>query len=380
MSQHFDIAIVGGGIVGLAHAYAAHRRGKRVVIFERDHRAIGATIRNFGLVWPIGQRAETFDRAMVSRSIWLELAAKARFWCVENGCLHLAHKPEEMRILEEFKDTSKDVGYQIKMLDKESVLAKSHAVTSTNLLGGLYSSTELNVDPRQAMIQLTAYFKEELGIRFHHQTSITRIDNNRLYSGNRSWSADHIFVCSGADLETLYPEILQDSGIVKCKLQMLRTGSQPQQWQLGPSLCAGLTLLHYASFEHCSGLDELAAVYDAWNENYRKYGIHVLLSQTALGELTIGDSHEYGDNIEPFDTGEINDLILAYLHQFATFPDTEIRETWHGIYAKLPGKTEFIAKASENVTLVNAMSGAGMTLSFGLAEEHIDKMYGNAML
>ncbi|MBL7793326.1 MAG: TIGR03364 family FAD-dependent oxidoreductase, partial [Saprospiraceae bacterium] len=44
-------------------------------------------------------------------------------------------------------------------------------------------------------------------------------------------------------------------------------------------------------------------------------------------------------------------------------------ETWHGIYAKLPGKTEYVVNPEEGVTIVNGLSGAGMTLSFGLAQE-----------
>jgi glycine/D-amino acid oxidase-like deaminating enzyme len=99
-----------------------------------------------------------------------------------------------------------------------------------------------------------------------------------------------------------------------------------------------------------------------------KHGIHVLLSQTSLGELTIGDSHEYGA-LSPFDREEINEAILDYLKSFAVAPSFEIVERWHGIYPKLPGKTEFIARPEKGVTIVNGLGGAGMTFSFGLAAE-----------
>ena len=51
--QSVDIAIVGGGIAGLAHAYMALRKGYRVVLFEREEFAVGASVRNFGLIWRI---------------------------------------------------------------------------------------------------------------------------------------------------------------------------------------------------------------------------------------------------------------------------------------------------------------------------------------
>ena len=83
------LAVVGAGIVGLAHAWAAARRGWEVLLFDRDRRAQGASIRNFGMVWPIGQPAgELYDAALESRSLWQELVREAGLWSVACGSLH----------------------------------------------------------------------------------------------------------------------------------------------------------------------------------------------------------------------------------------------------------------------------------------------------
>jgi len=95
----------------------------------------------------------------------------------------------------------------------------------------------------------------------------------------------------------------------------------------------------------------------------------VLVSQNGNGELVLGDSHEYGLSLSPFDREEINELIMSYLSIFFEAPNMAINERWHGIYPKLAGKTEFVATVSDHTTIVNGLSGAGMTLSFGLAEE-----------
>ena len=95
-----------------------------------------------------------------------------------------------------------------------------------------------------------------------------------------------------------------------------------------------------------------------------------MVSQNGGGELTIGDSHEYGPDFTPFDKEFINEMILQYLHTFLEAPAVTIQERWHGIYPKLVnGHTNLVLQPEKDVTIINGLGGAGMTLSFGLAEE-----------
>ncbi|MBD2304461.1 TIGR03364 family FAD-dependent oxidoreductase [Chroococcidiopsis sp. FACHB-1243] len=367
-----DVAIVGAGIVGLAHALAVAKRGRKVVVFERNLSVVGASIRNFGMIWPIGQpTGKLLDRAMKSREIWTQIAPQAGFYLEQSGSLHLAYRQDEMDVLEEFVETARDANRPVKLLTAAEASEKSPAVETDGLLGALWSPTEMTVDPREAIRKLPGFLTEVYGVEFHFGKVVTEISYPHFIAGGERWTAEQIFVCSGADFETLYPAIYAASGLTKVKLQMMRTVPQANNWRLGASLAAGLTLTHYAAFANCRSLPALTDRIATETPHFPQWGIHVMMSQNSAGELIIGDSHEYGLNPEPFDLEIVNEYVLSYLKSFAKIPVLAIAEKWHGVYAKLPGQTEFVAQPEPGVTIINALSGAGMTLSFGFAEESI---------
>lgn len=369
-SDSFDVAVVGAGIVGLAMAYTAARQGHKVAVFERSPYASGASIRNFGLIWPLGQTpGRMLDRALRSREVWQKMAQEAGIWILPNGSLTLAYHDDELTVLEEFLATTSGAGYDCAIVSAEEAGALSPAVRTQGLRGALHSRTEMTVSSRQALPLITSFLQEKYRVHFHWNTAITQVESGRLESFDEAWQAERIFVCSGADFEVLYPREFRESGLVKCRLQMMRTAIQPGNWRLGATLCAGLTLRHYANFGHCRSLQAVSDRYDRENPDFNRWGIHVLLSQNHAGELIIGDSHEYGPHASPFDKAELNQLILHYLHTFAHLPDTGIAESWHGVYARLKGQTEFLLEPTAGVRIVNGLGGAGMTLSFGLAQD-----------
>lgn len=364
--------VIGAGIVGLAMARALGERGYQVVVLERSPRVVGASIRNFGMVWPIGQPSGVlYERAMRSRSIWKSLLGAANVWHRETGSLLVARRPEEMAVLEEF--IQHDARPSARLCSPSETLAHSPAIKLSGLLGSLYSSDELIVDPRVAISVLPEILRERYGTEFHFRTAVTHIAHPAAYAGERKFEADRIFVCSGPDFETLYPEYFRQTPITRCKVQMLRTPPQPAAWDMGASLSAGLTLIHYKAFEEMPSLAALRNLYEQEYPEHIRWGVHVLVSQNGEGVVTIGDTHEYGLDLDPFDRHALNELVYAYLAEFATLPELKMAESWHGIYPKMmDGSTECVFDPAPGVTVINGLGGAGMTLSFGLAEEISD--------
>ena len=365
-----DVAIVGAGILGLAHAYLAARAGKSVVVFERHPRATGASVRNFGMIWPIAQTHGVMHQmALRSRELWLEMLGAAKLPYRPDGSLHVVYRSDEADVVKEFAERAPDLGYDCRWLDRDGTLARSHAVQPEGLLGSLWSGTELTVDPRQILATLPAFLEERYGVRFHFSTPVRSIAAPHLEAGADRWSAEHIIVCSGDDFETLYPGHFAASGLTRCKLQMLRTAPQPAGWELGPSLAAGLTLRFYPAFNFCKSLPALRKRIAEETPEYDKWEIHALVSQTADGALTLGDSHEYGSAIDIFNKEEVDRLILRYTHQFLRAPDLSIAQRWFGVYAKHPDRPIVVMHPQSGVRIVASPGGSGMTLSFGMAEQ-----------
>jgi len=365
--------VIGAGILGLATARALAKKGFAVKIFERTEKAVGASIRNFGMIWPIGQPAgKEYNRAIRSREIWKEINDEAHIWYDPVGSLHVAYHADEWIVLQELYEIFKQQGRAVVLLNQQQ-MDRYDAVVQKNLLGGLYSGDELIVDPREAIAAMPAYFAEKWNISFHWGKCVTYISDQTIYIGNHEeYEADLIFICSGADFETLYPHVFKENAITKCKLQMMRLAAQPGEWRIGPALCGGLSLIHYNSFKAAASLPKLKQRYQEEMNKFLEWGIHVMVSQNGRGELTVGDSHEYGSTHDPFDKKFINEMILDYLKQFARFKDWTPIETWNGIYPKLmDGGTELFYSPEPHVHIVNGVGGAGMTLSFGLAEELI---------
>jgi FAD dependent oxidoreductase TIGR03364 len=218
---------------------------------------------------------------------------------------------------------------------------------------------------------LPSYLSEKYAIKFHFDHLVTEVQPGHVKIGSKKEEADLICICNGAEFELLYPTVFKEY-FTKCQLQMLRIVSQPNNYLIGPSLCGGLSLIHYKSFSVASSLPALKLYYESKFAEYLKYGIHVMVSQNHIGELTIGDSHEYSSDFLPFNSMHINQLVLDYLEKIILIKDWRIVQTWNGIYSKLlDGSTGFNKEIEDNVWIINGLGGAGMTLSLAYAEDFI---------
>jgi D-hydroxyproline dehydrogenase subunit beta len=365
-----DCVVVGAGIIGLATAYALLKAGKTVTILDRDSAPLGASIRNFGMVWPVGLPSGPASAlAMRSREIWLEAARSAGFWIEPCGSLHLAYAEDELAVLREFVSMEHpDRG--LELLGPEQTRERAPGVNPVGLLGAMWSPTELNVESRSALPAMWEWISGQPGIRLIRAAHAVAVTTGVVeIADGRRFEANEIYLTAGRDGVTLYPELFPASSFVPCKLQMLRTVPQPDGWRVGTHIAGGWTLRHYKSFAACPSLPALSARISEQQPEFDRYGIHIMASQHSGGDLVLGDSHVYGQAITPFDDERIDRIIMENVAKLISPPTWEISHRWHGIYLKrTDGQITLVARPEPGVTVINGVGGLGMTLSFGLAE------------
>jgi len=369
-TPHYDLAIVGAGIVGLAHALAAIRIGKRVIIIDRDAQANGASIRNFGFVTVTGQQAgAVWRRARRSRDVWAQIAGPASIAIEQTGLVMVARRPEALAVIEAFFAT--EMGHDCALLNPTEVDERYPMLRPARCAGALVSNTDLRVESRTAIPALAAWLGQQ-GVVFQRSTAVHHVETGRVETSRGTICADAIIVCPGDDLTTLFPARFAEAGVTRCKLQMLRLAAPG--WRLPSAVMSDLGLVRYLGYAELPQAGAIKAVLEREQPAHLANGVHLIVVQSADGSLIVGDSHHYAATPDPFASAEVEALILDEFAAIFGAPPPVI-DRWTGSYASA-ARHSLVTTPARDVRLVTVTSGTGASTSFALAEEVIAELYG----
>lgn len=368
----YDIAIVGAGIVGLAHALAASRLGLSTIVIDRDQRAVGASIRNFGFVTVTGQQAgECWSRAMRSRDIWEEIAPQAGIPVLHEGLAVVARRAEAALVLEAFKNHP-EMGKGCELLTPAQGRARFPWITGV-AEAVLYSPHDRRVESRDAIPRLARFLERTHGVTVRRGVAGHGVEPGRLMTSEGTVAATKIVICPGDDLATLFPDRLAHYGVHRSKLQMMRLKPH-RPLPLGCAVMTDLSLVRYLGY---SDLPEAAPLLARLRQEQAPHlagGVHLIAVQSADGTLVVGDTHVYGDTMDPFSDSALDDLVLDEFH--AVFPDVDytVTERWLGTYASAKDRLVLIDAPMDRVRLVTVTSGTGASTAFAIGEEVIKEL------
>jgi FAD dependent oxidoreductase TIGR03364 len=370
-----DVCVVGAGIVGLAHAHEARRRGLGVVVLDRDDRAIGASVRNFGHLFFTGVAdGEAFACAGRARERWLELGGRARIFMAQAGTLIVARHADELAVLEA---VAQDPARRARMLSAREV-GEMAPIPTDDVVGGFHASLDVRVDPRAAVTELASLLAQDDGARVEWGVHVHEVEEGLVHAGRLRVRARAIVVCPGPDYRSL-PPVLQRglAPLTLCQLQMLRLAA-PTAKRYQPALATGLSLIRYPAFAAQAGAGVVRARLELEKGELVERGIHLLVTQLPDGDLIVGDTHTYADTLAPFGEERLYRLLLDEARALLGI-EPEVRQRWLGIYPALraPDAANFLVTAPlPGVRVVQNVAGIGMTLSFGQAPLVLDELLG----
>ena len=382
-SKHFDLIVVGSGVLGTFHALSAAKKGMRVLLAEKDSYPINATVRNFGQVVPSGMPSQWFDLGVRSTTIYNEIQQEFDISVRNNGSVYIASDDQEQQLIHELKYVMDGRKYDAQLLTRSQCLKKWPSLNETYCKEGLFFPAEISVEPEQMIYKILKYATSKFS-EFTYKTSCPVIDCSventvaKIVTSTReTFTAEKVIVCNGGEFKLLFPDLFKASGIVVSKLQMLRTLPLPEV-KLEGNILTGLTIRRYESFEECPSFATLSLPEHLIE--LKKWGIHILFKKATDGSIIIGDSHEYADVRKVDDLGfatnhYINELMLHEAQRIVDFDVRQIASSWSGFYPqhKTKGIVEF--DIEDKIHIRTAIGGKGMTSGAGYAEASIAKLF-----
>jgi len=379
--KKYDFVIIGGGILGLSHAYHALKAGKSVILLEKNDRALGASIRNFGQIVPSGFGTEWQKYGLLSMEIYNDIQSKFNINIKREGSIYIASNEDEDTLLNELSVINASNGYSSRILDKKECHRHYPGLRSGYCTSGLYFPEEIKADPATTVRLITEFLINYYGLQVRFNTFISDIyanDNEAIAfdSFGQKYFGNHLLVCTGDDYQTLYPWLFKNENIRIVKLQMMEL--VPQNISIRGSVLTGLTIRRYESFQECPSYWHIKSL-EQKEDIINSLGIHILFSQNIDGSIILGDSHEYGLPNLPsaIMNHETNHYINGYILKLASDImdlDYTVQKSWIGIYSQEETNGIYNCKIDQRIRIVTGIGGKGMTASFGWAALNFDEI------
>jgi FAD dependent oxidoreductase TIGR03364 len=362
------LAVVGGGIIGLATAWAGVQRGLRVAVIDRDAQANGASVRNFGFVTVTGQaRASMWNRARRTREVWHELSDAAGIPIVHHGLWVTARRPESVAVLEAFMAT--DMAEGCRLLSSAEARRRWPNLRAPNLSAVLESTTELRIESALAIPRLASWLENARRVTFLRGTAVCGAEPPVVSTSRGQLHADYVAICPGDDFTALYAPYLSGYPLTRCKLQMLRLADPG--FRLPAAFMSDLGLARYLGFAELPAADALKTRLGIEQPRHLEHGVHLIVVQSADGSLVVGDSHEYAVTPDPFSHEHVDALILEEFRAALGIEPPQTLGRWTGTYASAPDRQVLIGAPEPAVRIAIVTCGAGASTAFAIGEEVI---------
>ncbi len=149
MQGRYDVAVIGGGIVGCAAALELVERGLNVVLIEKGRCGQGASGVNFGGVRQQGRHAAELPLSLRANRLWPELSRRlgTEIEYVRTGHIKLARSEQDVVDLENYARLASKHGLALTMLAGRH-LREQFPWLGPSVLAASYSPEDGQANPR----------------------------------------------------------------------------------------------------------------------------------------------------------------------------------------------------------------------------------------
>ena len=351
----YDLAIVGGGIVGAACALEATLAGLKVALIEAAIVGGGATAAGMGHIVVMDDSEPQFALTQYSQQLWqqmsVHLPAEAEYMTC--GTIWVAADDQEMAEVRRKADYYTQRGVLVDILDAHS-LADAEPNLRGGLAGGLLVSADGVVYPPVVARWLLEQAKTRgatcyvglaaLSISDHAVTLIdgTIIQAAATVNAMGVWS----------------PSLTPGLSVQKRKGHLVITDRYPDHVR------HQLVELGYLTSAHGSSADSVA-----FNVQPRH-----------TGQILIGSSRQYGVESANDDAVMVERMLSRAFHYMPSLAALSALRVWTGFRAATPDKLPLIGLAAghDGLYLATGHEGLGITTCLGTAKLLIDQLLNRA--
>ena len=375
-----DVAIVGAGLVGLAHAHEARRRGLSVVVLERDTRAAGASVRGSGhLFFSALPSGAPLDAARLARRRWLDLAGRAGVPVEAGGTLIIARHRDELEL---FEGAAAEQARQARMVSQAEIGALA-PIPLDGVLGGFYAPDDLRIDPRSAAAALARLLRRDPNARVEWGINVHEIEPGVVHAGLLRVRAAAIVMCGGAEQQAVSSEKWPaGGGLATTQAQMLRLAA-PSGRRYAPTLMDGLSLLAMPAFAESgiepafaeSGIEKLRERIELETPELIERGARLVVTQNRSGDLIAGSTETYTDASTPFSTERMDELLLRRIEEILGIVPV-VRQRWSSSnLSSGDGPGDFLLSSPmQGVRVVQSTSATADAIVHLQAESVLDEL------
>lgn len=145
----YDVAIVGGGIIGICTAYFLAQQGASVVVLEKGSLGNEQSSRNWGWVRTLDRDLRELPLAQRATALWAQIQSQVEVGFRQHGVLYVARNAQDMAAYEKWHRSAQDFGSNANLLSAEQAMRMTPGSTVA-WAGGLYGPTDGVAEPELA--------------------------------------------------------------------------------------------------------------------------------------------------------------------------------------------------------------------------------------